>query len=241
MRTLVIGDIHGKLDSLNGVLEIASYNAAIDRIICIGDYVDGGPHSYETVELLIDLNLRSEDNNIYIMGNHDFTFLQILEYDFEAFRDRRAIEEMQWEWYTGGGMATYDSYIKRSDEEIIRHREQFFKKLKYYYEENNKLWVHAGYDYTMTIEESFLHDADNLLWDRQLYQSSINDHGAKEKSKQFGPYEKIYIGHTPTFLYGDITPRRRANVINVDQGCKVNGILTAWIDETDEWFQFINK
>ena len=26
------------------------------------------------------------------------------------------------------------------------------------------------------------------------------------------------------------------NVINVDQGCKKNGVLTIWIDETDEFF-----
>jgi len=238
MRTLVIGDIHGKIDSFTGVLDLAKYNYEEDRLICIGDYVDGGAYSYEVVELLIDLNEKSGHKNIYIMGNHDYWFAEVLVYSFEVFKERRQIEEMHWEWYSGGGLKTYDSYIQRSDEEIIRHRELFFKKLQYYHVENNKLWVHAGYDFDMTIQESYKDNPDKLLWDRHLYESAINDHSDSDAQRQFGPYDKIYIGHTPTFLYGDKTPRNRANVINVDQGCKVHGTLTAWVDETDEYFQF---
>ena len=241
MRTLVIGDIHGRLDSLEGLLKISDYNPKSDRLICIGDYIDTGQQSYEVVELLLKLNEESEDNNIYILGNHDKCFLDIIEYDMEAFRDRRATEEMHWEWFSTGGAETYNSYIKQSDEDILRHRELFYKKLKYYHEEDNKLFVHAGYDYNMTIEESYNDNSDNLLWDRHLYMSAINDNRDDSASKQFGAYKKIYIGHTPTLLYGDTTPRYRANVINVDQGCKINGTLTAWVDETDHYFQFKPK
>jgi|GEM_PF-4319259 len=37
MRILVIGDIHGKIGSLTGVLDLAKYNYKEDRLICIGD------------------------------------------------------------------------------------------------------------------------------------------------------------------------------------------------------------
>jgi hypothetical protein len=50
-------------------------------------------------------------------------------------------------------------------------------------------------------------------------------------------FTKIYIGHTPTTVNEYTKPQMMGNVINVDQGCKKKGILTAWIDETDEYFQ----
>ena len=238
MRTLIIGDIHGKIDSLKGVLDLASYDPATDRVICVGDYIDGGKMSFEVVEYLLDLDQNSMQDNVFILGNHDKEFLDILTYDFERLRDWRHIEEMHWEWYANGGQPTYASYIKEDDQAIIRHRELFFKKLKYYHEENNNLYVHAGYDFTIDIKSNFESNPSELLWDRHLYKTSINDLSDGGEDLKFGPYDKIYIGHTPTVLYGDVTPRKRANVINVDQGCKIDGTLSAWVDETDTFFQY---
>ena len=241
MRTLVIGDIHSRLDSLKGVLKLSNYNPESDRIICIGDYIDGGKYAYEVADYLLELDENSRRENIFLLGNHDYTFLNILEDGMDKFRDRERIEEVHWEFYNNGGMATYDSYISKSDEEIIHHREQFFKKLKYYHVEDNKLFVHAGYDFNDTIENCYREDKNQLLWDRHLYKSSINDHSDSSSKTKFGPWDTIFIGHTPTFLYGDDTPRRRCNVVAIDQGCKVNGKLSAWILETDKWYQYVPK
>ena len=43
MRTLVVGDIHGKLELFNLLLEKMEYRAGEDRLILIGDLVDRGP------------------------------------------------------------------------------------------------------------------------------------------------------------------------------------------------------
>jgi len=238
MRTLVLGDIHGHFKSLVGLLQLVNYNNLSDRLICIGDYVDGGADSFEVVEHMLEIDMQSERENIFLIGNHCKTFLDVLDLGLSHFRDRERVEEAHWQWYNNGGMATYDSYIVHSDEEIIRHREQFFRRLKYYHLEDNKLFVHAGYDFTKDIESCYNENKEELLWDRHLYKSAITDHSDNSKGRKFGDYDKIYIGHTPTFLYGDETPRMRSNVINVDQGSKVNRKLTAWIDETDDWFQF---
>ena len=53
----------------------------------------------------------------------------------------------------------------------------------------------------------------------------------------FGGFERIFIGHTPTSNFGIDIPQLMHNVINVDQGCKIHGGLTAWILETGEYFQ----
>lgn len=223
------------------MLDLANYDASKDKLVCVGDYIDGGDKSFEVVEFLLALDNKSVQDNVFIMGNHDKELLDILTDDFDNFRDWRHIEEKHWEWYSNGGQATYASYVKEDDQTIIRHRDQFFKKLKYYHEENENLFVHAGYDFTIDIKSNYESNPKELLWDRHLYLTSINDQSDGDDQRKFGPYNKIYIGHTPTFLYGDNTPRKRANVINVDQGCKIDGTLSAWIDESDTFFQYKSK
>jgi serine/threonine protein phosphatase 1 len=67
-RTLIIGDIHGSFESLRGVLQLAKYNLKQDRLICLGDYIDGWVHSYEVVDMLIDCQENSPFDNIYLVG-----------------------------------------------------------------------------------------------------------------------------------------------------------------------------
>src|SRR5690554_7165762 len=68
MRTLVIGDIHGGLLALKELLEKASVTCE-DRLIFLGDYVDGWSQSAETISFLIEL--QDKMNCVFIRGNHD--------------------------------------------------------------------------------------------------------------------------------------------------------------------------
>lgn len=54
MRTLVIGDIHSGLKALQQVLEKSEVSTE-DRLIFLGDYVDGWSDAVETVSFLIEL------------------------------------------------------------------------------------------------------------------------------------------------------------------------------------------
>ena len=81
-RTLVIGDIHGNYEALNKALELAKFDITKDRIICLGDYVDGWPQSFDVVKRLLEIKNNSPFNNIFILGNHDKWFLDILQKDF---------------------------------------------------------------------------------------------------------------------------------------------------------------
>ena len=58
MRTLVVGDIHGKLDLFNLLLEKMEYRAGEDRLILIGDLVDAGENSRGVVTRAIELKRR---------------------------------------------------------------------------------------------------------------------------------------------------------------------------------------
>jgi hypothetical protein len=64
MRTALISDLHGNYDGLKAVLaDIAGQSC--DRIVCLGDLVDGGLQSVEVVREL------RERGVITVQGNHD--------------------------------------------------------------------------------------------------------------------------------------------------------------------------
>lgn len=48
-RMLVISDIHGELEKFERLLEMARYDANLDQLLLLGDYIDRGPHSREVL------------------------------------------------------------------------------------------------------------------------------------------------------------------------------------------------
>ena len=242
MRTLVIGDIHGSVTALKQVLEKAGHNLKKDRIICVGDYVDGWGDSFEVVELLLKIKKESKYPPVFILGNHDWWFKKLLNNFKSNFRDEKAIYKKEYQWLKkADGESTYLSYLKRTDEEINRHRVEFFNELLYYYEEDNKLFLHGGFDPEIGFSEMLEMDKGEFLWDRKLFLKALNTweflDGGLRPVPPIDKFDKIYIGHTPTVKYDIKKPVKMGNVINVDQGCKVGGRLSIWVDNTDEFFQ----
>ncbi|MDD4928351.1 MAG: metallophosphoesterase [Gallionella sp.] len=67
-RTLVIGDIHGCFDELLALIGAAGEP---ERIVCVGDLVDRGPHPWEVVDFF-----RSKpDSRQSVCGNHEWKHL----------------------------------------------------------------------------------------------------------------------------------------------------------------------
>jgi serine/threonine protein phosphatase 1 len=71
-RDFVVGDIHGCLDLLKEKLERAQFNPEKDRLFSVGDLVDRGPQSFETLMLLEQPWFHN------VMGNHDDMLLSYL-------------------------------------------------------------------------------------------------------------------------------------------------------------------
>lgn len=243
MRTFIIGDIHGGYRSLQQVIIKSDFDLSKDRIICVGDYVDGWPDSYEVVEYLIDLQEKCNDRNVYILGNHDQWFSEILRDNLEQFENEQLISALYTNWYRQGGQATYKSYANHPIEEIIRHKELFYDKLKLYHLEKNVLYLHAGYHYKFEFDYTLHNDPSVLYWDRKLYERALHLHnlegrGAvlKAENKNIGGYDRIYIGHTTTTRNNE-EPILMCNVVNTDQGGGWEGKLTIWEHGTDQYWQ----
>lgn len=234
-RTLVIGDIHGYLEAFRSVLHKAEFDPERDRLICLGDYIDGGPDSYKVVEMLISLKRSSPIDHVFIVGNHDYMFRSTLSRLLDGVSHKSLIKELP-EDYRDELEATLISYEKHSKADWKRHLNQFFLRLPYYHQEGQLLFVHAGFVPELGLSGTFEKDPKLLLTDRTMYHAGCE---AYESGMEltFGDFETIFIGHTPTIRVNERKPIKKGNVLNLDQGIKIGGRLTAWHLESGDYWQ----
>lgn len=168
-RILAISDIHGCADLLVSVLKQANYEPRTDQIILLGDYIDRGKQSYETVQIVKAL---VKEGAIALCGNHEDMAIQAFEDDYG---NAMAI------WHQNGGRDTMWSY--NANQAKVRQDLDFFKSLPLYYETEDYIFVHAGLDPEDPIPETS--DRDTLLWIREGWLD--RDHVGKP----------VVFGHTP--------------------------------------------
>ncbi|HTJ12839.1 MAG TPA: metallophosphoesterase [Dinghuibacter sp.] len=225
-RTLVIGDIHGALRALEDLLAKLSLEDD-DRLIFLGDYVDGWSESAAVLEYLIRLNQRQ--SCLFIKGNHDLWCEEWLE---GKFPDPA--------WIFHGGLATLESYIETTPEMRLSHLEFLQKMVLYHVDEENRLFVHAGFSSMKgPHNERF---PSTFTWDRTLLEMAVAMDGrmkpiSKRYPKRLQLFKEIFIGHTPTTNYDKTVPMRACNVWDVDTGAAFLGRLSALDIDTKEFWQ----
>ena len=226
MRTMVIGDIHGGLKALKQVLDLAKVTNN-DKLVFLGDYVDGWSESPELLDFLIQLNRTHKC--VFIRGNHDDLVCDWLE---------NGIENLMW--HKHGGESTINAYKNVSDSNKRNHI-QFLKSLhNYHIDENQRLFVHAGFSNMNGVEHEYFPNV--VFWDRTLWETamSLNPNlstNSKFYPKRFSLYHEIYIGHTPVTRIGETIPMNFANVWNVDTGAAFKGKLTIMDVDSKEFWQ----
>ena len=226
MRVFAVGDIHGGLKALIQVLDSAQVTKD-DKLIFLGDYVDGWSESAQVVQYLIELS--KTNTCVFIKGNHDVWCEQWLVDDF--------VNEI---WYQHGGKETIESYNGFSEDQKKDHLD-FFERMPLYYIDNEKrLFVHAGFTSMHGVEREF--QVQSFYFDRTLWEMVLTmDKRIKKDSKRYPNrlkhYSEIYIGHTPTINYFKMHPMNAVNVWNIDTGAAFTGRLSAIDIETKEIFQ----
>ena len=84
MATYAIGDIQGCYDSLQRLLALCDFDPARDRLWMVGDLVNRGPHSLETLRFFRSLGPAA----LTVLGNHDLYLLMVAEGGV-AYRSRK--------------------------------------------------------------------------------------------------------------------------------------------------------
>ncbi len=228
-RILVIGDIHGGLRALHQIFERAKVTLH-DTLIFLGDYVDGWSESPQVIDFLIDIG--KKQNCIFIRGNHDELLLEWLS---------ESKDNLQW--YQHGGESTVLAYEKVDFETKQRHIE-FLKNLQNYYLDNeNRLFVHAGFTNMNGINYEYFPKL--FYWDRTLWETALALDDRIQKTSEFYPkrltlYKEIYIGHTPVSRINETVPIQKATIWNVDTGAAFKGPLTIMDVNTKDFWQSEN-
>ena len=84
-RTFAIGDIHGDLGSLRKLFERLPTLVPDDTIVFLGDYIDRGPDSAGVVKWLREFSLTSPAKVVFLRGNHEDAWLQVIETGWPEF------------------------------------------------------------------------------------------------------------------------------------------------------------
>lgn len=225
-KTFVIGDIHGGLLALKQVIKKANI-VKEDHLIFLGDYVDGWSESPQVIDYLIEL--QKHQNCVFIRGNHDELLLNYLK-----------TNDYNQEWFKHGGQSTIDAYQFISESNRKKHINFLENLHDYYLDEQNRLFVHAGFTNLNGI--AFEYYPRLFYWDRTLWETALAldpkiDQNSPYYPKRLTLYSEIFIGHTPTTRINELIPVNKANVWNIDTGAAFYGPLTILNVESKVFFQ----
>jgi serine/threonine protein phosphatase 1 len=202
MSTYVVGDVHGCYLTLKTLVEEKIGLSKSDRLYLLGDYIDRGPMSFETVEYLINLI----DNGFSIFplrGNHEQMLLDSLN-DLYSFKL----------WMINAGDVTQKSYKQALGESfsfpngLPQTHLNFYNRLPLYQEISNLyILVHGSLNYSASNPFT---DSESILWKRP---DPIPEH--------FMPNRLILYGHTPTPIneIQQIVDNPKSRLIPMDAGC----------------------
>jgi len=212
MTDFVLGDTHGGYKALVQCFERSGFDPEADRLIFLGDAVDGWSESPECVEAL-----RQVKELVYLLGNHDFWAIGWLENG-----------ERPSMWLGQGGQATIDAYERDPWEGRKAEHLEFLRRARLYYvDDANRLFVHGGIDPRSPLARQ---ENQTFIWDRRLFDSI---HGVPD-------FREVFIGHTPTIFADIVEPLNYAgddNVWRLDTGAGWYGKLTIMEVETKRYWQ----
>lgn len=211
-KTYVIGDLHGGLKALIQLLDRAEVSPQ-DRLIFLGDYVDGWSDTVALIDFLLEL--QRTHSCVFIRGNHEEMVLKWLKK-----------EEDNALWRFHGGQATVEAYADVNETKKAKHIAFLEALLPYYIDFDNRLFVHAGFTHIKGVTHEYFKPL--FWWDRTLWElAQAVDPTLLPTDlrypKRLTHYHEIFIGHTPTLHSGSTIPMQAANVWNVDTGAAFTG------------------
>jgi serine/threonine protein phosphatase 1 len=208
----VIGDIHGCFHTLRELVERIRRDYPGIQIYCVGDLVDRGNFSFETVEFVINEGL------ICTSGNHDFMFYYFIT---DPDNDRGK------SWVFNGYETTLASYSNRQDK-IVEHL-NYIINLPLYFNLSDFFISHAGVSsyFKKDLTSDPLNDEDKF--EEVIKENLDNEHGIIWNRELLMDLGKLQIvGHT---RQENVNHLKFNNTVYIDTSVYTGNKLSAVIVE----------
>lgn len=223
MRTIIYGDIHGCLEEfkmLRAELDISKE----DQEISVGDFLDRGPYSNETLSYA-----RNEGIKL-VLGNHEYKYLRYKKHD-DAYKATGKKNPML---FNEGKLEIYNNLSKEDFEYLVAS--PFFIKI------DNLSVIHAGITNKIDLDNLSKKDKEALTRIREL---DSNQKTLMLGQKTFGStfWSEVYNGNQGVIVYGhEVFDKVKINrySFGIDTGCVYGNKLTALIiyDTKDPTFSY---
>lgn len=230
-----ISDIHGYLDILHDTVKNISLKMN-DKLFFLGDYIDGGPHSRQTLEYLYNLQKRFPKNVVILKGNHEELFLQWLADDIEIgfLQEDKGLNTIKTFLkdnqlaiiadYLKKGKTLFEvnsivkKYIKKNYPELI----EWIKAMPLYYETAYNIFVHAGIDedawdnWTLTTED-YVYTQKYPHTTGKFYKDIIAGHiGVSEIAGDKNFHDIYFDGENHYYIDSTVEISRKLNLLVYD-------------------------
>ena len=199
-KIYAISDIHGCSETFTELLNKISFSTN-DTLYLLGDYIDRGPSSIQTIDKIIEL--QSSGYNIKCLrGNHEQMMLNSIQDPSQSTL-----------WEKNGGDKVLDELGIYSVSQIPRKYINFIEGLPYYIETDDFFFVHAGLNLQIFNP---LEDKESMIWIRNWEDHIILD--------EFLQGKKLVHGHTPQTRVKiekrfELFSQDYDSVLNIDNGC----------------------
>lgn len=232
MRTFIVGDIHGCLNTFDQMLNKIGFESKSDKMFCTGDLIDRGNFSENVLQMFrLSSSLKS------VRGNHDDKYVRWLK------GHNVTISEQDGNYGSHYGdvgilKSTYISFIDSLP--LVLHPTE------------NTTIVHAGFYPWMnhlTVPETFDKKKRTLMFIRHITGSETDAADKSIKNIFFDenlpmwyelykdqPYGgTVFCGHQPVKDY--IVTEGKTKIISLDTGACFGNKLTCYCLETEEFTQ----
>ncbi|WP_397451070.1 symmetrical bis(5'-nucleosyl)-tetraphosphatase [Pseudomonas sp. NA-150] len=154
MAVYAVGDLQGCLEPLQCLLEHVDFDPGKDQLWLVGDLVNRGPESLETLRFLYAMR----DSVVCVLGNHDLHLLAI-SCNIERLKKNDTLREIL--------------QAPDRDELLAWLRQQ---KLMHYDSERDIALVHAGIAPQWTLKKAlrYAEEVESALRDDNLYQPFLD-------------------------------------------------------------------
>lgn len=216
----VIGDIHGCFYTLNNIVSHIRNTYGNLPIYAVGDLVDRGTGSAETVQYVID-------NNINVtLGNHDYMFL-VAYTNPDHF--------MSGVWYQNGNTPTIISYKKNWF--LLDEHLKYFSSLPLFYNLEDCFISHAGI--SEKLKQFFVND-NVIFWENMdpFFRGNLldNDGIMWTRSKLLNLGKLQVVGHSRK---AEVEIDFNRNAAYIDTSAFSGNYLSAVMIENGEVFDII--